>query len=141
MDTQWRSSENYINNQFLEERRTTQLTKTVEVSYRVASIGDNDTENSDVKINGFSFFCDDFLIYAETEQDELILGLNNHTYLEFKRVVENGEESKNLFRLIGVRSVDSRPASSSVVARCVISAEGRLFISAITDSFLRFWKF
>lgn len=122
MDTQWRSSENYINNQFLEERRTTQLTKTVEVSYRVASIGANDTENSDVKINGFSFFCDDFLIYAETEQDELILGLNNHTYLEFKRVVENGEESKNLFRLIGVRSVDSLDQHQVVLLQGVLLA-------------------
>lgn len=122
MDTQWRSSENYINNQFLEERRTTQLTKTVEVSYRVASIGANDTENSDVKINGFSFFCNDFLIYAETEQDELILGVNNHTYLEFKRVVENGEESKNLFRLIGVRSVDSLDQHQVVLLQGVLLA-------------------
>lgn len=122
MDTQWISSENYINNQFLEERRITQLTKTVEVSYRVASIGDDDTENSDVKINGFSFFCDDFLIYAETEQDELILGLNNHTYLEFKRVVENGEESKNQFRLIGVRSVDSLDQHQVVLLQGVLLA-------------------
>lgn len=105
----------------LHERRITQP-NTVNLKYKLASIGDADTENSDVKIKGFSFFCDDFLIYAETEQDELILALNNHTYLEFKRVVADGGKSKNRFRLIGVRSVDSLNQHQVVLLQGVLLA-------------------
>lgn len=122
MNGNWQSSENYINNQFLKESRTVNLIKTVEVSYKAVPIGDSDAKENEMKINAFSFFCDDFLIYAETKQDEFILGVNNHTYLEFKRVVANGDESKNRFRLIGVRSVDSLNQHQVVLLQGVLLA-------------------
>lgn len=107
MNAPWKSTENYINHWFLEREGVTQLTKTVNVSYKAVAINNSEAREGDAKINGFSFFCDDFVIYAEMEPDEFILGLNNHTYLEFKRVDEQDKKKINQFRLIGVRSVDS----------------------------------
>ena len=105
MDAQWQSSKNYINGKILNSEETTQLTKSIELNYKAAYIPYD--ENGDIRIQGFSFFCDNFLIYAEMDQDEFVLGLNNHTYLEFKRVDVQSDEKANRFQLTGVRSVDS----------------------------------
>lgn len=105
MDVQWQSSKNYINGKLLNSEETTKLTKSIELNYKAAYIPYD--ENGDIKIQGFSFFCDNFLIYAEMDQDEFVLGLNNHTYLEFKRVDAQSDEKTNRFQLTGVRSVDS----------------------------------
>ena len=108
MNVKWQSSENYVNKEFLDREGTTKLIKTVEVGYKAVSIGTGRNKDGGIEIKGFSFFCDDLIVYAEMPQDEFILGLNKHTYLEFKRVVsERNEPFKDRFRLIGVRSVDS----------------------------------
>lgn len=116
MSAQWRSKKNYINQHFLENGEIAEWTKTVKLKYKVIEFPIDNKNN--VRVNGFSFFCDNLLIYAEIEQDCFILGLNNHTYLEFKRADSikaiDGDQKPNRFQLMGVRPLDSLDQSQII---------------------------
>lgn len=113
MSAQWLSKKNYVNQQFLENGEIAEWTKTVKLKYKVIEFPVDDKNN--VKVSGFSFFCDNLLIYAEIEQDRFILGLNNHTYLEFKRVETiGGDQKPNRFQLMGVRPLSSLDQSQVI---------------------------
>lgn len=118
MNRNWQSSKNYINEKLLNSEESITLTKSVEINYKSVSIPP--AEQDHIKIQALSFFCDSLLVYAETEQDEFILGLNNHTYLEFKRK-HNNDEKTNQFQLIGVRSVDSLDQHQVVLLQGVLA--------------------
>lgn len=118
MNANWQSSKNYINEKLLNSEESITLTKSVEINYKSVSIPP--AEQDHIKIQALSFFCDSLLAYAETEQDEFILGFNNHTYLEFKRKEDNAEKT-NQFQLIGVRSVDSLDQHQVVLLQGVLA--------------------
>ena len=118
MNRNWQSSKNYINEKLLNSEESITLTKSVEINYKSVSIPP--AEQDHIKIQALSFFCDSLLVYAETEQDEFILGLNNHTYLGFKRK-HNNDEKTNQFQLIGVRSVDSLDQHQVVLLQGVLA--------------------
>lgn len=128
MSTKWRSKKNYINHQFLQSAESAEWTKTVRFNYKTLDFP-VDIENS-VKFTGISFFCDNLLVYAEMDQDSFILGLNNHTYLEFKRVESNddtnGDKKLNRFQLIGSRQLDSLDLCQ------VVWLQGQLSIPLVT---------
>lgn len=107
METKWQSKKNYVNHQFLQSNESAEWTKTVKFKYKTLSFP-TDIENK-TKFTGISFFCDNLHINADMSQDEFILGLNNHTYLEFVR-----KPNTNQFQLKGVRPLDSLDQSQVI---------------------------
>jgi len=116
MSAEWQGKRNYINDHFLKSAESAEWSKTIKFNYKVLEFP-LDTKNK-TKFIGLSFFCDNLLIYVDIEQDNFILGLNNHTYLEFERVesndVSNESDKPNLFQLKGVRPLDSLDQSQVI---------------------------
>lgn len=127
MNENWQSSKNYINEKLLNSDESITLTRSVEINYKSISIPP--AEQDHIKIQALSFFCDSLLVYADTQQDEFILGLNNHTYLEFKRKHSGGVEKTNQFQLIGVRSVDSLDQHQVILLQGVLASPQVDFLS------------
>ncbi len=100
MDAEWQGKKNYVNDHFLKSGESAEWSKTVKFNYRVLEFPLDIKSNT--RFTGLSFFCDNLLINADIDQDSFILGLNNHTYLEFTRVANS-----NQFQLKGARPIDS----------------------------------
>ena len=100
MGAEWQGKKNYVNDHFLKSGESAEWSKTVKFNYRVLEFPLDIKSNT--RFTGLSFFCGNLLINADIDQDSFILGLNNHTYLEFTRVANS-----NQFQLKGARPIDS----------------------------------
>lgn len=116
MGAEWQGKRNYVNDHFLKSEESAEWSKTVKFNYRVLEFPLDIKSNT--RFTGLSFFCDNLLIYADIDQDSFILGLNNHTYLEFERVDLNNAANEynkpNRFQLKGVRPIDSLDQSQVI---------------------------